>query len=220
MDGVSSGASSGMKRRILVDISAHGFGHVAQTSPVVNALFRRFHGLEVFVRSGLPILEGRLECPFEWINRSVDLGIVMKNAVDVDAAATASAYLAFHENWKKRVDDEAKWLGSMAFDLVLCNAPYLPLQAASLADIPSVALCSLNWADLYMYYCSSFPGSDTILGEMLEAYKSAAVFLRVEPGMPMDWAGGDWIGPVAVAGKDGRNAIRKRLGLKQDEKLA
>ncbi len=206
-----------MRRRILVDISAHGYGHVAQTAPVVNAIFRR--DLEIFVRSGNAVPGGRFECSFDWIKGSVDFGMKMKNAVDVDADETASSYLQFHENWEKRLENEAKWLESMDFDLVLCNAPYLPLKAASLAGIPSVSLCSLNWADLYRHYCSAFAGAGGIIAEMVDAYESASVFLKIEPALPMDWAKAEKIGPIGIAGKDRRGEIEEKMGLRAGKKL-
>ncbi len=205
------------KKRILIDISAHGYGHIAQTAPVVNRLFGR-QPLEVTIRSGAPenVLRERFDCPFEWIDRSVDFGMRMKNAVDVDVAATASNYRVFHENWKGRIEAEAKWLASASFDLILCNVPYLPLKAAKLAGIPSVAMCSLNWADLYRHYC----GEGAVYEEILDAYRSAAAFLTIEPAMPMEGLDTVRVGPVAETGKRRREELRELLRLGRDEKIA
>lgn len=208
-----------MKKRVLVDISAHGFGHVSQTAPVVNALFRRHRDIQLTVRSGLPgrFLESRIACPFEHLGECTDFGMLMKNAVEVDGQATASKYQAFHANWRERVKEEAQRLA--AFDLVFCNVSYLPLKAAELAGIPAAALCSLNWADLYRHYCGGFPGSEAVHQEIADAYRSAGAFLRIEPGMPMDWLGATQIGPVASVGKKRRDEIRKSLGLKRHERI-
>ena len=37
-------------------------------------------------------------------------------------------------------------------DRVLTNVSYLPLAGAALAGIPSLSLCSLNWADLFAHF--------------------------------------------------------------------
>ena len=212
-----------MKKRILVDISSHGFGHVSQAAPVINALLGSFTGLELTVRSKVPakLLQSRIDHPFELVPESSDFGIRMKNAIDIDAAATAASYAAFHGEWESRVDIEAAWLKAASFDLVLSNVSYLPLKAASLAGISAVALCSLNWADLYRHYCFGFPGSEAVHREILDAYSSTAAFLRLEPCMPMTDLEGIArpVGPVAKTGRNRAEEIRNRLGLKVGERI-
>lgn len=211
-----------MKQHIMVELSFHGFGHIAQSAPVINALARALPGLEVTIRSDAPrsILEERFDCAFVHIRESSDFGIVMKNAMEADVPATVARYAAFHADWERRVDAEAARLESLAPDLVLCNVPYLPLAASSRAGIPAVALCSLNWADLYRHYCSGFAGSETVLREIIDAYRSATAFLRIEPCMPMqDLGSARKIGPVAVCGQNRKDEIKKRLGLEGDERI-
>jgi len=41
-------------RHLLVDISFHGFGHLSQTAPVLNALRRLIPDLRLTVRSAAP----------------------------------------------------------------------------------------------------------------------------------------------------------------------
>ena len=212
-----------MKKRVLIDISSHGFGHVSQTAPVINALLGSFPDLELTVRSGVPerLLQSRIGYSFELVPESSDFGIRMKNAIDVDAAATAASYAAFHADWESRVASESAWLKAASFDLVLANVSYLPLKAASLAGIPAVALCSLNWADLYRHYCLGFPGSEAVHREILEAYSSATAFLKIEPSMPMTDLGGiaRQVGPIAEVGRNRAAQIRDRLGLKPGERI-
>ena len=206
-----------MRKRMLIDVSAHGYGHAAQTAPVVNRL-SALHDFDVTIRSGLPsrVLRERFACPFERISRSVDFGIAMKNAVEVDVPETAARYRNFHRNWKSRVEEEAEWLAASTFDMILCNVPYLPLKAARLAGIPAVAMCSLNWADLYLHYC----GEDHIYEEIMDAYRSAGAFLRIEPGMPMAGLDTLKIGPVAQKGRMRRDELREILHLDRGSKLA
>lgn len=212
-----------MKKRILVDISSHGFGHVSQAAPVINALLGSFSGIELTVRSKVPakLLQTRIDRPFELIPESSDFGIRMKNAIETDAAATAASYAAFHGEWESRVAIEAAWLMAASFDLVLSNVSYLPLKAASLAGIPAVALCSLNWADLYRHYCLGFPGSEAIHREILDAYSSAAAFLKIEPCMPMTDLEGiaGLVGPIAGIGRNRAEEIGDRLGLKEGGRI-
>lgn len=203
--------------KILLDISSHGFGHIAQTSPIVNGLNRP--GFEWTVRCAAPIglLKARLSFPFELIHAASDTGILMKNAIEVDIGATERAYAAFHAGWEAKVEKEALWVSS--FDLVLSNVSYLPLKAAHLAGVPAAGFCSLNWADLYWHYCKHSRGGDTIHEQILDAYRSAS-FFRIMPAMPMtDLEQAIAIGPVATIGTDRRDEIRRMLGLKPGVKL-
>ena len=61
---------------LFVDISSHGFGHLAITAPVLNALGGLLPGLRLTIRSGVPPakLRERIEVPFELITAaSVDV---------------------------------------------------------------------------------------------------------------------------------------------------
>ncbi|MHB9119200.1 MAG: hypothetical protein ACYC2R_13135 [Burkholderiales bacterium] len=109
----------------------------------------------------------------------------------------------------------------LAPDLLLANVPYLSLAAAAEARIPAVAMCSLNWADIYRHYCGGRPEAAAIHGEMLAAYNSAACFLKLQPGMPMDdLHSARPISPVSQGAADRREEIAARLGMKEGEKLA
>lgn len=211
-----------MRKHVLLDLSFHGFGHISQSAPVIDELIKRMPGLRLTVRSGAPgnILRSRFESAFEHVNESFDFGIVMNNAIEVNASATAEKYAAFHRDWEKRVEAEASRLASLSPDLVVCNVPYLTLAAASRAGIASVAFCSLNWADLYRHYCSEAEGSEIILNEIQAAYGSATAFLKIEPCMPMpDLVSARSVGPVARLGRDRRAEIKNRLGLREDERI-
>ncbi len=206
---------------LLVDITAHGFGHVSQAAPVVNALARRLPGLRVTVRSAAPLelLQRRLECPFRHISVALDFGMKMANAVDVQVAASAAAYREYHADWDAKVARAAEEMLRLAPDLLLANVPYLSLAAAQAAGIRAAALCSLNWADIYHHYCAGEPGSAVIHAQMLAAYNSAEIFLKVQPAMPMpDLGNARSISPIAQAGRNRRAEIDALPGMDAAEK--
>ena len=201
---------------LLVALTAHGFGHVAQTAPVINALRRRFPALRLTLYTDIPrkLLVKRFEGEFELIARAPDVGLRMKHALEVDVAASARAYKHYHRDWQQAVAAEARLLTSHAPDAVLANVPYRILAAAAQADIPALAMCSLNWADVYGHYCGQLPGATSILAEMRTAYRTARAFLQPAPSMPMpDLDNISAIGPIARLGNDLRDTIRRRLDL-------
>ncbi|MBI3903833.1 MAG: hypothetical protein HY306_12975 [Nitrosomonadales bacterium] len=195
---------------LLVDISAHGYGHVAQTAPVVNALAQRVGDLRVTLRSAAPraLLQQRFQCDFEHIPVELDFGMKMVNAVEVDMALSAAAYRDYHADWHARVRQAAQEMRALRADLLLANVSYLSLAAAHAVGVRAVAMCCLNWADIYSHYCMSDAAGATIHAQMLAAYNSAELFLRVEPAMPMpDLDKARTIGPIAQVGRNRREEI-------------
>ena len=207
---------------LFVDISAHGFGHLAQAAPVINALAARVPMLRLTVRSGLPQakLHERLRCGFSHLEARSDFGYVMLDAMRVDLAATAQAYRRQHADWEQLVDEEARFLADLRPTLVLSDIAYLPLAGAARAGIPSVALCSLNWAELFAHFFAAADWAPPIHQQMLAAYNSAEFFLRLTPGMAMaDLQRRRCIGPVAALGADRRQALRRQLACHANERL-
>ncbi len=201
---------------LFVDISSHGFGHLAITAPVLNAVAKNAPNFRLTIRSALPAakLQQRIKVPYTLIASATDFGYVMIDATRVDLAASATAYRQAHADWPARVADETLFLANLKPDLVLTNVSYLPLAGAAAAGIPALSLCSLNWADLFDHYFGDQPWAKPIHAEMLSAYRSAQAFLRVTPGMAMDVLGNvQTVGPIAALGR------RHDLGLNGDKAI-
>lgn len=195
---------------LFVDISCHGFGHLAQTAPVLNALRRRLPQLELTIRCGLPRerIARRIRDDFTHLDQASDFGLVMSSALDVDTPASLAAYRAFHADWEARTAREAQYLAKLAPDLVLSNVSYLALAGAQRAGIRNVAMCSLNWAGITAPYFRDVADFGEIHAQMLAAYRGADAFLRLTPGMEMpELDNVRTIGPVAQPGENKRAAL-------------
>lgn len=206
---------------LLVDISAHGYGHVAQTAPVVSRLAQLVPDLHVTVRSAAPaaLLQQRFQCEFRHVPAALDFGMAMVSAVEVDVAQSLAAYRAYHADWDGKVARAADDIRALRPDLLLANVPYLSLAAARLAGVPSLAMCCLNWADIYASYAEGDDCHD-IHAQMLDAYRSAAHFLKIQPTMPMPGLDNAHnIGPIAQQGHDRRAMLAERGWGAGDEKL-
>jgi len=207
-----------MPRHLWLAVTPHGWGHAAQVAPVVNALRARRPDLRVTVQSPLPrdVLESMLSGGFEHDTTPADVGMTMRSAIDIDLEASRDAYAVFHADFEAKARTLADRLKATRADLVFAGVPYLPLLAASHAGIPSVALSSLNWADLYGHYF----GSDAVHESMLGAYNAAGAFLRVEPAMAMESLGNRrTLGPVARLGRARRAELLRRIGAAPDDRL-
>jgi len=78
---------------LLAAISAPGFGHAAQTAPVVNALRERIPDLRVTLRITVSpaLLAARFEGEFARVSTASDFGMRMASAVDMLAEESAHA---------------------------------------------------------------------------------------------------------------------------------
>jgi len=202
--------------KLLVAVSHHGLGHLAQTAPVLNALHDLQPPSSLTLWSGLAgaAVQARLRIPFNHREAPADIGLVMQDAVNVDVAASYAAYQAVHHHWEKWVDEEAAWLVAQGFDGVLSDVAYLPLAAAARAGIPAVAMCSLNWRDIAAAYLSGHADMEPALEHMRQAYQGAHAFLRLTPAMPMDWLRNRVdVPPVAAKGIPQRQKLARRLGM-------
>jgi hypothetical protein len=149
-----------------------------------------------------------------------DFGFVMLDAVSIDLAATAQAYRTQHADWPQRVADEAALLDAVKPDLVLTDVAYLPLAGAARAGIPSLSMCSLNWADMFGHFFASEPWAADIHRQILAAYGSAEFFLRLTPAMTMsDLPRLHTIAPVAALGQDRRAELHTRLACPPEHKI-
>jgi hypothetical protein len=207
---------------LYVAISYHGFGHIAQTAPVVNELTRRLPELWVLVECAAPerILRAHFHCEFEHIQKAADIGMVMTSSLDVRGEASYAAYLEFHRQWREKVANEAKRLRAIRPVLVLANIPYLLPAAAAQANIPSVVICSLNWAEIFYPYCKGMAHSDAIYQQIRDAYAQAEFFLNPTPSMIMPGLSNTRrIGPIARIVRNRRQEINERLDLDPSDKL-
>lgn len=207
---------------LTVAISAHGYGHAAQTAPVVEALASMIPDLRVTLHSDLPASVLREFFPMARGVTSplIDLGMRMSSSFDVDRRKTADLYTALHVDFPRSVASEADRLARSAPDLVLANISYLALAAAARLGVPAVALGSLTWFHMFAAYCSDKPGAHRILREMLDAYRAASLFIAPAPAMPMPELATVLVGPVArLANDDARSRLVRAVGSGEQERL-
>ena len=205
-----------MNHHLMAAISAHGFGHLAQVAPVIHACQRLTQqGLapdfELTFRSTLPKqqIASRIKRPFHLDRGADDFGMVMHDARRVDLVKSLQRYATLHQQWNQHVQDLASHLASLRLTGLVADAPYLTLAAAKAANIPSVAICSLNWADI-LENCVRLDRNAAkeanvstaqltqILRQMRDAYLCADLVLCPEPAIDTTGLKTVAIGPLAT----------------------
>ncbi len=204
-----------------IALSSHGLGHWGQTAPVVEAVRQRRPDVRLTVQSHLPhtVLQKRITGAFTHCAGPPDVGMVMHDALRVDATASVQAYRAFHDQWKTHATHQQALFQQDRPDVVLANVPYLPIAVAAEGGIPTVALCSLNWAAILAAYGEALARA-ALCPPIVQAYQRATVFLQPSPSMPMpELLNTQAIGPIATLGTPRRAEIFTRLHLAQDAQL-
>jgi uncharacterized protein (TIGR00661 family) len=211
-----------LSQRVLIALSGHGFGHLGQTAPAVQALKSQQPKIEIIVRSNIPAfkLQEKLGNDIRIQRADLDIGLVQKDALTIDFNKTIHDYNRYHNQWEMLVHREKTDLLKTSPDLIIANIPYLTFEAAHQLKIPCLAFSSLNWAEIYRYYFGHRPESSSILKQMLNAYNRAACFLQATPTMKMPGIENILtIGPLAQVGQDMSVEVRAKLGLESSQVL-
>lgn len=135
----------------------------------------------------------------------------MIDAMQVDHEKTIASYKNIHSYWDDHVHFEEQRIKALHVDIVLSNVGYIPLQAATNLSIPSVALCSLDWASTWQVFSSDDHVGKVILSQITQAYQSANLFLQMTPHLPMSFLENKVSVPFVVRqGKSKRQVLEKR----------
>ena len=204
-----------MKKKILVEISHHGFGHASQTSLVLNEmLLRSNEPIDLVIVSAVPewFLRERIQGSFEYIYEMTDPGLIMQNILDVDYAKSWSAYKIQHKLWPDLLAKKRMFLTDRKFDLVIANVSYVCIEAASQLGIPSVAFSSLHWADIVTTYFSEEVGVAAIVAQILQAYNLSSLFIEIVPNTSLKGLdNAQKLGPIGRVGKNVRQQIIEKF---------
>ena len=204
-------------KKIWCSISSHGYGHAAQVVPILNELGREFRNLHVILRTTVPahFFETYLRVDWELQAVQQDIGCLQLGPLDVDVPGTWQAYQQFHQDWKERVDDEARDIAKAGVNLVMANISHLGIEAGRKSGRPVVALASLCWDQILESFrsCESSWQGDIIKG-IQDSYAHAHHLLRLFPGIDMPaFPSTEAIGPTVLPRSACSTDIRERLNL-------
>jgi hypothetical protein len=202
--------------RLLVNITAHGWGHLSQTALIIDGLKQRVPGLDLIVRSGIEpaVLTNRLGTDIHCISSDDDFGLVMETPFAVDQTATFGRYQEIHDEFDRHVDSIVALIETHDCHAVLSNVSYLAIVAARRVGVPAFAYSSLNWGDIFATYCGSMPGADAIHVRIQQSYREADRFFRLAPSMPMSWLQTVAVpSPVSRVGHNRSVELRRHLGV-------
>jgi hypothetical protein len=205
--------------RLLLTITAHGYGHLSQCAPVIAAL-RAVVPLKLIVRSAFSeaILTAWLGPIETFLPTDDDFGVIMADVANIDGATTLARYRTVHDQLRDRIGALAQTIIAQKCDVVLSNISYIATAAAAMAGVPSVAFCSLAWHEIIAAY---FPNAKKIRQEILTCYRQATKLLRLRPGTPFRNLRSALVTqPIARTGQSSRPDLALWLSIPLDRPMA
>jgi hypothetical protein len=194
-----------------------------RTAAVINRIRKE---VPVVILSSPDLFEHwreRLRRPVELEPYLWDAGAVNPagDSMATDGAATLERAAKAYLGAMTHVDADARFLAERQIAAVLCDAPAVPLVAASRANVPRFLMSNFTWADIYAPYARKLGGeAQRLVAELRRAYRHASGVFRIEPALRMSWLSQiKNVGMVVNRGRDRRAELRRKLGLAKADKL-
>lgn len=202
------------KKKVVIDISANGYGHLAQISPILHGMKSRFN-VDIVIRSEIskPICAEFLKFEFEHQRLLIDPNLKMLSPIEADVDGLYNDYRSLFLDNHSLIRDDAEKLRKLEADLLISNISAASLIAAEKANLPSICISSLNWADIFEHYCIQLNGAPTILNKLREAYNLAKCFIQLRPNLDSDWISSRYSIPAIAA-----HGINKKASLVKEVK--
>jgi hypothetical protein len=174
----------------VVVTSAHGFGHAARSSAVINALSDNSSlNCHFHIISGTPqwFFEESLDPSFTYQYAETDVGLVQRTPLIEDLDATAHALDAFYPIDPHRLAEIRKQVPfDVPIDAVLCDIAPLGILLAEQWGCPSILLENFTWPWIYRSYLDPPHALLRAADYIEQLLDQATVHIRCEPFCPAD----------------------------------
>ena len=167
-------------------ITSHGLGHACRSLEVIKAL-QKNHPVIVVTEVSPAFVRSILGDQVEIRARAFDVGMVQRDSVEGDVAATLERAEALIERSPQLLAEEVEFLRARGIGLVAVDAPSLPLEAAWQAGLPGLAVTSFGWDFIYGPFVEGPQGQrwEKVCQWFRQGYSRATCYLRYPLSEPM-----------------------------------
>jgi len=194
-------------------ITGHGYGHGVRTCAICNAFSAQ---VELSFRTNLPepFFREELSREFNYVPGVFDCGCIQSDSVTVDIKKTLDTYRTIADNNARILENEIEWCKKNAVDVIVSDITPFAFEIANRARIPSVAIASFTWFDIYHEYIHHDTAFEPYLQHIRRQYEMASCCIEAAPACQMPYFGNrKQIAFVARKGTDRRNAIYERYAI-------
>lgn len=196
--------------------TGHGYGHMTRLCEVLRAVRERAPSLPITFVGALPerLVRRAVPGPIDFRPVAADVGLVQRDALEIDEPASAARCASFDATWEARVAAEVELLRGVRARLVVADIPPLPFEAAARAGVAAIGMSNFSWDWIYRHLAGRQPSLTASAERAAQAYGKAALLLE------LPFAGGlevfprrEPVGFVARRPRVDRAEARRRLGL-------
>ena len=205
--------------RVAYFVTAHGFGHAARATAVMQALRIRQPGVhfDLFTQAPEWFFQDALGDGFTYHEFASDVGLVQASPFSEDLPATVEKLKQANIYAHSQIIMAAKVLATNRCRLVVCDIAPLGIQAAHAASLPAVLVENFTWDFIYAGYINVEPGFTPFILDLKQIFRQADLHIQAIPAVQYD-SDATQVQPVARPPIAVREDTRDRLGLTSDEK--
>ncbi|HMP90241.1 MAG TPA: hypothetical protein PJ991_08560 [Kiritimatiellia bacterium] len=198
-------------------ITAHGYGHGVRSCDIIRALRKAAPDLFIHVVSDLPVdfLRSRLDLPLEAYRAgSFDVGMVQLDSIRVDVDQTLGRVEAVLAQRQELISREKHFLQKCNARVVVCDIPGIPIEAASAAGIPALAVGNFAWDWIYEEFIPRNDRWQSVVQAFRDAYARVDLLFKLPFSEPMAAFPKQFDIPlVSTPGIDRRAEMASALGI-------
>lgn len=199
--------------KILYYVTDHGLGHASRTVAIIRELKKK--KIQITIRSN---------DPFGFLKKSLPEIKIISGQTDFQPIMSKKNGMLFNQsktktnlsNWIKQMPElikkESIIIKKIQPNIIVSDVSFMPILTAYENGIQSILVSSFVWNE-------SLKISNNLKNYIKNSYKNADVVLRLPLGTPMNFQNIHKMGIVARHPTLSRKQIRKRLGVKPNEKL-
>jgi hypothetical protein len=137
----------------------------------------------------------------------------------IDVAGSLAAHESFQRDWDRRVDEEARFIETLAPSLVVADIPPLAFAASARAGVPAVGMANFSWD----WIAAQYEADEPRWGPISECYATAYALAECSYRLPLhsDFAAFRRVVDmpfVVNRSQHSRAACRERLGFDPDDR--
>ncbi len=203
-----------MDLRLAWFITPHGFGHATRSLAVMAAILNRYPDAFFDIYSRLPpsLMQQSLGDRFHQHDLSCDIGLVQRDAFDIDFPKTLARLNQFLPFDETLVADLAAQLARQKSAVVVCDIAALGIAVAAKADLPSVLIENFTWDWIYGDYPAFRQSLAPHIAVLADYYGRADLHLQAAPAcLPTPSA--HLVPPIARNPRRPPTLVRHQLGV-------
>ena len=199
--------------KILYYVTDHGLGHASRTVAIIRELKKE--KIEIIIRSNDPFGFFKKSLPgIKIISGQTDFHPVMskKNGMIFNESKTRTNLSNWISQMPALIRKESTIIKKIKPHIIISDISFMPILASSKNKIKSLLVSSFVWNE-------SLKIPNNMRYYIKNSYKNADIILRLSLGTPVNFQNVHKMGVVARHSTLSRKQIRKKLGIKYNEKL-